>query len=116
LRRHARETGNDAVPTMGEDQRAGVRDRHRKAISFGALIRPGKQYQFDRLGAVPVRLHRRDLYWLGLKWIYARVIADKELQRRHDGGEPDGHVDHGAALLQVVAADEVSCTDGEHHE
>ena len=51
-----------------------------------------------------------------LERIEAVLVADEELQRRSDGSERDRHADHGLAVLQMFAGEDVSCAYGEHHE
>ena len=115
-RRHALEAGKQTIPAMGEEKRGAVRDRHRKAVRFGLLVGPGEQHEIAWLVAVPVRLDRRDLHRLMRKRIEAVLVADEELQRRDDGGETYGHAEHGAAVLQMPAGEDVARPDGEHDE
>jgi hypothetical protein len=63
-----------------------------------------------------MRLDRRDLRRLMLERIEAVLVADEELQRRSDRSEGDGHADHGVAVLQMFAGEDVSRPHGEHHE
>src|SRR4029453_327525 len=93
-----------------------MRDRHRKAVRLRGLVWPGEQHELARTAAVPVRLDRRDFQRLMRERIEAMLVADEELQRRDDGGEADGHADHGAAVLRMPAGEKISRSDGEHDE
>src|SRR5438309_9621025 len=91
-------------------------NRHCKAVRFGTLVRPREQHELARTAAVPMRLDRRDLRRLMLERIEAVLVADEELQRRSDRSEGDGHADHGMAMLQMFAGEDVSRPNGEDHE
>src|SRR5262245_49051731 len=97
---------------MGEEERGAVGNSQRKSVRFGTLVRPCEQHELARSAAVPVRLDRRDLRRLMLERIEAMLVADEELQRRDDGSEGDRHADHGVAVLQMIAGEDVSGAHG----
>src|SRR5947209_6986411 len=101
---------------MGEEKRSAMWNRDRKVVRFGLLVRQCEQHELARSAAVPVRLDRRDLRGLMLERIEAMLVANEELHRRDDGGKADGHADHGAAMLQMLAGEQISGSHGEHHE
>src|SRR5262245_24255793 len=51
-----------------------------------------------------------------LERVEAMLVADEELQRRDDGSKGDRHSEHGVALLQMFAGEDVSSAYGKHHE
>ncbi len=63
-----------------------------------------------------MRFHRRDLDRLMRERVEAVLVADEQLQRRKDGHEPDRHAQHGAAFLDIFAADHVARAYRQHHE
>ena len=68
------------------------------------------------LAAVPVRLHGGDLDRLVLERVEPVLVAEEQLQRREDRGQPDRHAQHGARLLDVPAGEQVARADREHDE
>ncbi len=76
-------------------------------VASCSLTTAAAQDELARAAAVPMRLHRRYLERLMLERVEAVLVADEELQRRENGGETDGHADHGAAMLQMRAREPV---------